>query len=84
MTKPEMVSPVPVSAPPPVAPVTPAPAITVAEIARAGAALLTREPAKLPALNGLLQKYGVASAQQLRPEQAGGFAAEMRALGAEL
>lgn len=77
-----VVAPEPVAAPAPVAPVAAAPQITIDQIGKAGADLLSKNPAAMPQLMALLQKYGVQSAQQLKPEQIGAFATEMRALGA--
>lgn len=73
------------TAPTPVAvPTTPAPEITGDMVAKAGADLIAANPAAMGPLNGLLQKYGVGCAQELRPEQIGPFATEMRALGAKI
>ena len=79
-------SPVPApTAPSPTAvPTSPAPTITGDMVAKAGADLLAQNPAAMPQLMGLLQKYGVGCAQELRPEQIGPFATEMRALGAKI
>lgn len=63
-------------------PTTPAPPITGEAVAKAGADLIASNPAALAPLNALLQKYGVSCAQELKPEQIGPFATEMRALGA--
>lgn len=65
-------------------PTTPAPQITGDMVAKAGADLLRDNPAALSPLNTLLQKYGVSCAQELRPDQIGPFATEMRALGARI
>lgn len=65
-------------------PTTPAPQITGDMVAKAGADLLAQNPAAMPQLMGLLQKYGVGCAQELKPEQIGPFATEMRALGAKI
>lgn len=73
----------PVAAPAPVAaPVAATHQITIDQIGKAGADLLSKNPAAMPQLMALLQKYGVQSAQQLKPEQIVPFATEMRALGA--
>ena len=74
----------------PIAPTpTPAPApaknakkYTREEIAKAGSALVTQN--KMPELLALLQKHGVASVAQLKPEQYDAFAADLIALGAAL
>ena len=65
-------------------PTSPAPTITGDMVAKAGADLLAQNPGAMPQLMGLLQKYGVGCAQELRPEQIGPFATEMRALGAKI
>lgn len=68
----------------PAVPVTAAPQITGDMVAKAGADLIASNPAAMAQLNGLLQKYGVGCAQELRPDQIGPFATEMRALGAKI
>lgn len=65
-------------------PTSPAPEITGDMVAKAGADLIAANPAAMAQLNGLLQKYGVGCAQELRPDQIGPFATEMRALGAKI
>ena len=65
-------------------PTSPAPQITGDMVAKAGADLIAANPAAMAQLNALLQKYGVGCAQELRPDQIGAFATEMRALGARL
>lgn len=65
-------------------PTTSAPQITGDMVAKAGADLIAANPAAFGPLNSLLQKYGVSCAQELRPDQIGPFATEMRALGAKL
>lgn len=65
-------------------PTSPAPQITGDMVAKAGADLIAANPAAMAQLNGLLQKYGVGCAQELRPDQIGPFATEMRALGAKI
>ena len=73
----------PMSAPEPVAPV-PAPAtnITLQQIARAGASLVDR--GKKAEVIGVLRRYGVQAVTQLKSEQCGQFAGELRALGAQI
>ena len=68
----------------PAVPVTTAPQITGEMVAKAGADLLRDNPNVYSALMALLQKYGVGCAQELRPDQIGPFATEMRALGARI
>ena len=65
-------------------PTSPAPEITGDMVAKAGADLIAANPANMGPLNALLQKYGVSCAQELRPDQIGPFATEMRALGAKI
>ena len=79
-------APAPVGAAPtvPVVPTAQAPQITAAQIAAAGANLLAANPKMIDTLNALLQKYAVANAMQLKPEQIGEFAAELRGLGANI
>ena len=65
-------------------PTTPAPGITGDMVAKAGADLIAANPQAMGPLNALLQKYGVGCAQDLRPDQIGPFATEMRGLGAKI
>lgn len=65
-------------------PTSPAPQITGDMVAKAGADLIAANPAVMGPLNALLQKYGVGCAQELKPDQIGPFATEMRALGAKI
>ena len=69
---------------PTVAPVAAAPTYTMEQIGKAGADLATQTPGKMPELLALLQKYGVRAITELRPEQLGAFATELRGLGARL
>lgn len=73
------IAPTPTPAP---APATNAKKYTREEIAKAGSALVTQN--KMPELLALLQKHGVASVAQLKPEQYDAFAADLIALGAAL
>ncbi len=87
-------APVPVAAPAPVAPVpvpaappapivpTAAPTYTLDALARAGATLA--QSGKMQEALALLAKYGVQTVNQLKPEQYGAFATELRALGAQI
>lgn len=70
--------PVPVPA---AVPVASAPAYTLEQISRAGAALV--DAGKLELLQALLGRYNVQAITQLRPEQYGAFATELRALGGQ-
>ena len=72
----------PVAPPAPTVPVAGAPSYTIDQLAVAGAALV--DAGKMEQLLALLAKYGVAAVTQLRPEQFGAFATELRALGAQI
>lgn len=88
------VTPAPAPAPAPVqAPVTPAPApapVPVAsaptysrdQIMTAGAALI--DAGKINELMGLLNSFGVQAVTQLKQDQLGAFATELRKLGAQI
>ena len=71
----------PVAHAPAAVPVT-APTYTVDQIARAGASLV--DAGKMEQLLTLLARYGVAAVTQLKPDQFGAFADELRALGAQI
>ena len=77
-------APAPAPAPAPVnpVPVTATPADTLDALARAGAVLA--QSGKMEQALALLAKYGVQTVNQLKPEQYGAFATELRALGAQL
>ena len=81
---PPAAAPAPPGNAPAVAPVAAAPAYTVEQIGKAGADLVSQDAAKLPELLALLQKYGAQAITQLKPEQLGAFATELRGLGAKL
>lgn len=68
----------------PKAPVAPAPTYTLEQVSRAGAELISADSGKLPQLRELLQKYGVPAVSELKPDQLGSFATELRALGAQI
>lgn len=76
--------PQPVEPEAPKAPVAPAPTYTLEQVSRAGAELISADSGKLPQLRELLQKYGVPAVTELKPEQLGSFATELRALGAQI
>ena len=67
-----------------VAPVAPAPTYTLEQVSRAGAELISADSGKLLQLRDLLQKYGVPAVSELKPDQLGSFATELRALGAQI
>ena len=83
-TKPVAPSPQPAEPEAPKAPVAPAPTYTLEQVSRAGAELISDDSGKLPQLRELLQKYGVPAVSELKPEQLGSFATELRALGAQI
>lgn len=66
----------------PAVPVADAPAYTLDQIARAGAALV--DAGKMDQLTALLSRYGVQAITQLRTDQYGVFATELRAMGAQI
>ena len=58
------------------------PSYTVDDLARAAAPLM--DAGKLPELQALLQKYGVKFLPELRPDQLGAFATDLRQMGAAI
>ena len=68
--------------PAPVVPVAAAPSYSMEQIATAGAALV--DAGKRDQLLELLGRFGVQAVTQLQPAQFGVFAAELRALGAQI
>ena len=66
----------------PIAPSGPAESYTLEVLSRAGAALI--DEGKMPPLLKLLDKYGVQAVTQLPREAYSAFAAELKALGAQL
>lgn len=73
---------VPGNAPVPVVPVAAAPSYSMEQIATAGAALV--DAGKRDQLLELLGRFGVQAVTQLQPAQFGVFAAELRAMGAQI
>lgn len=71
----------PAPAPAPV-PVAPAPAYSRDQIMTAGAALI--DAGKINELMGLLNSFGVQAVTQLKQDQLGAFATELRKLGAQI
>lgn len=63
-------------------PVAAAPTITLEQVAKAGADLISVTPAKMPELLALLEQFGVPAVNALKPEQIGAFATALRRLGA--
>lgn len=77
----------PASASAPVAPpvpLAPAPQYSLDQIARAGADLVTREPAKAAAAQQLLASFGVQTVSELPQERFGEFVTALRGLGASI
>lgn len=72
----------PAPAPPAAVPVAAAPAFTREQIMTAGAALI--DAGKRNELMGLLNTFGVQAVTQLKREQLGAFATELRKLGAQI
>ena len=74
----------PVAPAPTAVPVAAAPAITLKQVAKAGADLISTAPAKMPELLALLKQYDVPAVNALKPEQVGPFATALRGLGAKI
>lgn len=72
----------PGNTPAPAVPVAGAPTYTLDQISRAGASLV--DAGKMQQLLELLGRYGVQAVTQLKPEQYGAFATELRGLGAQI
>ena len=72
------------AAPPIMPPVAAAPTYTVEQVGKAGADLVAANPGMMPTLMGLMQKYGVTMVTDLKAEQLGPFATELRALGGKI
>lgn len=77
---PAPVQPTPVT--PPVVPTTAAPTYSREQIMTAGAVLI--DAGKIKELTGLLNAFGVQAVTQLKPDQLGAFATELRKLGAQI
>ncbi len=69
---------------PPAVPLSQAPQFTLAQISRAGADLITKNPAIVPQVGALLAQYGVQTVDKLKPDQLGSFATALRGLGASI
>lgn len=74
----------PVNAPTGQPPVAPAPTYTYEQVGKAGADLVAANQGMMPTLMALLQRYGVQLVTDLKPEQLGPFATELRGLGAKI
>ncbi len=66
------------------APVSPAPQIQRADVARAGAALLSQNPALQPQLVALLGEFKAQTVQDISEDQLGAFATRLRGMGARI
>lgn len=84
VAQPQPPQPMPMQQPVMQPPVTGAPGYTAEQISRAGAELVQTDPTKMQALLAMLQQFGVATIQMLKPEQFGAFANGLRSLGARL
>lgn len=71
---------VPVSA----VPLAQAPSFTLEQVSKAGANLITAQPAKMQELVGLMAQFGVQTVNALRPDQLGAFATALRGMGAQI
>ena len=60
------------------------PTYTLAQVARAGADLLTAKPALQPKLIETLGKYGASTVVDLKPENLAAFADDIRKMGAKI
>lgn len=79
--------PMPAAAPvatPPTTAVAPPAGPSRAEVATAGAQLLSQQPALQAQLVALLGKYGAQTVQDVPEAQLGAFAADLRAMGARI
>lgn len=78
------VTPAPMAPAAPVTAPTAAPTYTLAQVATAGATLMSQHPETQEALMGLLGQFGIKAVSELKPDQIPAFAAELRRLGAKL
>lgn len=77
------VAPTPAPAAPNV-PLAAAPTYSMAQIAKAGADLISQNPGLLPQVNSLLSQYGVQAVTDVKPEDYGAFATALRGMGAKI
>ena len=68
----------------PAVPLASAPAYSMAQIAKAGADLISQNPGLLPQVNSLLSQYGVQAVTEVKPEDYGAFATALRGMGAKI
>lgn len=66
------------------APVAQAPTFTLEQVSKAGADLITAQPAKMQDLMALLQQYSVQTIQALPADKLGAFATALRGMGAQI
>ena len=71
-------------APPPVPPTAPTPTLTTEQVCTAGANWMATNPNGRTQLQALCQRYGVTDPTQLKQEQLGAFATELRAMGVQI
>ena len=76
-------APVQPAAPAPV-PVAEAATYTTEQLGRAGAELVNAQPGRMPEFLAMLSRYGVQAVTDLKPDQIGAFATELRGMGAKL
>ena len=78
-------APVPTTTPPvSTVPLSQGPVYTVAQIAKAGADLISQNPGLLPQVNALLTQYGAQAVTDGKPEHFGAFATALRGMGAKI
>ena len=65
-------------------PLAQAPVFTLEQISKAGADLVTVQPAKMQELMGLMAQFGVQTVNALKPDQLGAFATALRGMGAQI
>lgn len=65
-------------------PVAPAPSITLDQLGKAGADLISADSTKMTELIALLQQFGVRAITELKPDQIGAFATALRGLGGKI
>ena len=65
-------------------PLAQAPTFTLEQVSKAGADLITAQPAKMQELMGLMAQFGVQTVNALRPDQLGAFATALRGMGAQI
>ncbi len=80
-----VVAPAPTTTPPvSTVPLSQGPVYTVAQIAKAGADLISQNPGLLPQVNALLTQYGAQAVTDVKPEHFGAFATALRGMGAKI